>query len=57
MRRKRLIPSTERDYSQWLRLEFQLGFLALNFWIGVKYHEHHRPQDGIHDSPTQEKKT
>jgi len=37
--RKKLIRRTERDYSQQLRLGFQLAFVALNVWIGVQFYQ------------------
>lgn len=36
--RNKLIRRTDRDYSQQLRLGFQLAFLALNAWIGVQFY-------------------
>ncbi len=36
--RKKLVRREERDYSQSLRLGFQLAFLALNVWIGVQFY-------------------
>jgi polyferredoxin len=36
--RKKLIRRIARDYSQRLRLGFQLAFLALNVWIGVQFY-------------------
>ena len=36
--RKKLIRRTDRDYSQQLRLGFQLAFLLLNVWIGVQFY-------------------
>jgi polyferredoxin len=35
--KKKLVRRTGRDYSQRLRLGFQLVFLALNVWIGVRF--------------------
>ena len=35
--RKRLVRRQDRDYSQRLRLGFQLAFLLLNAWIGVQF--------------------
>lgn len=35
--KKKLVRRTDRDYSQRLRLGFQLVFLALNVWIGVQF--------------------
>jgi polyferredoxin len=37
--RKKLVRRVGRDYSQGLRLAVQLGFLALNFWIGVQFYQ------------------
>ncbi|HEY4900815.1 MAG TPA: 4Fe-4S binding protein [Terriglobales bacterium] len=37
--RKKLVRRTDRDYSQQLRLGFQLAFLALNVWIGVQFYQ------------------
>jgi polyferredoxin len=37
--RKKLVRRTGRDYSQQLRLGFQLAFLALNVWIGVQFYQ------------------
>lgn len=34
---KKLVRRTDRDYSQLLRLGFQLAFLVLNVWIGVRF--------------------
>lgn len=36
--RKKLIRRTDRDYSQQLRLAFQLAFVTLNVWIGVQFY-------------------
>ncbi len=36
--RKKLVRREDRDYSQQLRLGFQLAFLALNVWIGVQFY-------------------
>jgi len=36
--RKKLVRRTDREYSQRLRLGFQLTFLALNVWIGVQFY-------------------
>ena len=36
--RKQLVRRTARDYSQPLRLGFQLAFLALNGWISVQFY-------------------
>ena len=36
--RKKLVRRTDRDYSQRLRLGFQVAFLALNGWIGVQFY-------------------
>ena len=36
--RKKLLRRIARDYSQRLRLGFQLAFLALNIWIGVQFY-------------------
>ena len=36
---KKLVRRTDREYSQRLRLGFQLGFLALNVWIGVQFYQ------------------
>ena len=36
--RKGLVRRTGRDYSQRLRLAFQLAFLALNGWIGLRFY-------------------
>ncbi len=36
--RKKLVRRKDRDYSQSLRLAFQLAFLALNVWIGVQFY-------------------
>src|SRR4029077_1212399 len=35
--KKKLIRRTDSDYSQQLRLAFQLAFLALNVWIGIEF--------------------
>jgi polyferredoxin len=35
--KKKLVRRSDRDYSQRLRLGFQLAFLALNVWIGVQF--------------------
>jgi polyferredoxin len=37
--RKRLVRRTDRDYSQQLRLGFQLAFVALNLWIGIQFYQ------------------
>jgi polyferredoxin len=37
--RKKLVRRTGRDYSQQLRLGFQLTFAALNVWIGVQFYQ------------------
>jgi polyferredoxin len=37
--RKKLIRRAARDYSQQLRLGFQLAFLALNVWIGAQFYQ------------------
>jgi polyferredoxin len=37
--RKKLVRRSDRDYSQKLRLGFQLGFVALNAWIGVQFYQ------------------
>ena len=37
--RKKLVRRTDREYSQPLRLGFQLAFLALNVWIGVQFYQ------------------
>jgi polyferredoxin len=37
--RKKLIRRTDRDYSQPVRLGFQLAFLALNLWIGMQFYQ------------------
>ena len=37
--KKKLVRRTDRDYSQQLRLGFQLAFLALNVWIGVQFYQ------------------
>lgn len=37
--KKKLIRRTDTDYSQRLRLGFQLVFLALNVWIGVQFYQ------------------
>jgi len=37
--RKKLVRRTDRDYSQPLRLSFQLAFLALNLWIGIQFYQ------------------
>src|SRR5581483_7321624 len=36
--RKKLVRREDHDYSQQLRLGFQLAFLALNVWIGVQFY-------------------
>ena len=36
--KKKLLRRTDREYSQRLRLGFQLAFLALNVWIGVQFY-------------------
>lgn len=36
--RTKLIRRSDRDYSQQLRLAFQLAFLALNVWVGVNFY-------------------
>jgi len=36
--RKVLVRRTDREYSQPLRLAFQLAFLALNVWIGIEFY-------------------
>ena len=36
--RKKLVRRTARDYSQRLRLAFQLAFLALNGWMGLRFY-------------------
>ena len=36
--RKKLVRRSDRDYSQQLRLGFQLAFVALNVWIGVQFY-------------------
>ena len=36
--RKKLVRRQARDYSQQLRLGFQLAFLLLNVWIGVQFY-------------------
>jgi polyferredoxin len=36
--RRKLVRRTDRDYSQRLRLAFQLAFVALNVWIGVQFY-------------------
>jgi polyferredoxin len=36
--RKKLVRRGDRDYSQPLRLGFQLAFLALNVWIGAQFY-------------------
>lgn len=37
--RKKLVRRADSDYSQKLRLGFQLAFLALNLWIGVQFYQ------------------
>jgi polyferredoxin len=37
--RKKLVRRTDREYSQQLRLGFQLAFVALNVWIGVQFYQ------------------
>ena len=37
--RKKLVRRQGRDYSQQLRLGFQLAFLLLNVWIGVQFYQ------------------
>jgi polyferredoxin len=37
-KKKKLIRRTARDYSQRLRLGFQLAFLALNGWVGTQFY-------------------
>ena len=37
--RKKLVRRTDRDYSQQLRLGFQIGFLVLNVWIGAQFYQ------------------
>jgi polyferredoxin len=36
--RKKLVRRTVHDYSQHLRLSFQLAFLGLNAWVGVQFY-------------------
>src|SRR5581483_10498920 len=36
--RKKLVRRTDRDISQQLRLGAQLGFLALNLWVGIQFY-------------------
>jgi polyferredoxin len=36
--RKKLVKRASKDYSQKVRLTFQLVFLALNLWIGVQFY-------------------
>ena len=44
--RKKLVRRTDRDYSQHLRLGFQLAFVALNVWIGVQFYQWVRWAEG-----------
>jgi polyferredoxin len=37
--RKKLVRRMDREYSQRLRLGFQLAFVALNVWIGVQFYQ------------------
>src|SRR5215470_14720072 len=37
--RKKLVRRTDHEYSQPVRLSFQLAFLALNLWIGVQFYQ------------------
>ena len=37
--RKKLVRRTGRDYSQQIRLGFQLAFVALNVWIAVQFYQ------------------
>jgi hypothetical protein len=39
VRRKKLVRRTDREYSQDLRLGFQLAFLTPNIWIGVQFYQ------------------
>jgi len=48
--RKKLIRRTAADYSQRLRRSFQIAFLLLNAWIGIKFYLWvHRFESGTHD--------